>query len=442
MNTPVTRDPRRAIRRINIFGFAALLIVFGGVGGWAATTHLAGAVIAGGSIVVESNVKKVQHLNGGIVGEILVREGSEVEAGQMLIRLDETLTRANLGVVQSQLDLFVAREARLIAERDLLDEITFSAALLARRAEPTVESAVAGEQKLFQARRDGRKGQRSQLRERVAQTEQETRGLTAQQDAKVSEIKFIGEELAGVSALYKQNLVTIVRYMQLQRDQARLQGERGQLMAEIARSRGKVAETELQILQLDQDFRTDVLKDLRESQGRIAELQERVNAAQDELKRIDIRAPQAGIVYQLTVHTIGGVIGRGDIIMQIVPKADALLVEAKIAPQDVDQVTIGAPVHVRVLAGNRRTMPDLEGRVTVLGPDLSREQQPSQTGMPNQPYYLARIALAAGEVKRLDDLQLVPGMPVEVYIRTHDRTPLDYLIKPLQEQIARTFRER
>lgn len=442
MTTGQRRDPRRTIRRINMLGFTALLLVFGGVGGWAATTHLAGAVIAGGTIVVESSVKKVQHFSGGIVGEILVREGSEVEAGELLIRLDDTLTRANLGVVQSQLDVFVAREARLLAERDGDDEVRFPPPLLARRSEANVESAVSGEAKLFLARRDARKGQRSQLQERVAQTQQEIRGLTAQQEAKESEIKFIGEELSGVSTLYKQNLVTIVRYMQLQRDQARLQGERGQLVAEIARSRGKVAETELQILQLEQDFRTEVLKDLRESQGRIAELQERVNAALDELKRIDIRAPQAGVVYQLAVHTVGGVIGRGETIMQVVPKADALLVEAKIAPQDIDQVAIGAPVHVRVLAGNRRTTPDLDGKVAVLGPDLTREQQPNAMGGTNQPYYLARIALAAGEVKRLDDLQLVPGMPVEVYIRTHDRTPLDYLLKPLHEQIARTFRER
>jgi HlyD family secretion protein len=435
------RNPRRAIRRLNVIGFAAMIVALGGVGGWAATTQLAGAVIASGNIVVESNVKKVQHNTGGIVGKILVREGSEVETNQLLIRLDDTLTRATLGIGQSQLDLFTAREARLIAERDDAEAITFPDGLLVRRQEPSVESAITGEQKLFQSRRDGRKGQRSQLRERVLQTTEEIRGLSAQQESKESEIKFIGEELTGVVALFKQNLVTIVRYMQLQRDQARLQGERGQLVAEIARSRGKIAETELQILQLDQDFRTEVLKELRESQGRIAELQERVNAAADELRRVDIRAPQAGIVYQLQVHTVGGVIGRGETIMQVVPKADALLVEAKIAPQDVDQVAIGAPVRVRVLAGNRRTMPDAEGRVVVLSPDLTRDQQQT-AGVPSQPYYLVRVSLAEGVVKQFHDLQLVPGMPVEVYIRTDNRTPLDYLVKPLQEQIARTFRER
>src|SRR3954468_7009387 len=189
------RNPRRAIRRLNIVGFASMIVVLGGVGGWAATTQLAGAVIASGNIVVESNVKKVQHNTGGIVGQILVREGSEVEANQLLIRLDDTLTRATLGISQSQLDLFTAREARLIAERDDAEAITFPEGLLARRQEPSVESAITGEQKLFQSRRDGRKGQRSQLRERVLQTTEEIRGLTAQQESKESEIKFIGEEL-------------------------------------------------------------------------------------------------------------------------------------------------------------------------------------------------------------------------------------------------------
>jgi len=230
--------------------------------------------------------------------------------------------------------------------------------------------------------------------------------------------------------------------VQLQRDQARLQGERGQLIADIARSRGKIAETELQILQLDQDFRTDVLKDLRETQAKIAELQERANAAADELRRIDIRAPQAGIVYQLQVHTIGGVIGKGDTVMQIAPRADALLVEAKIAPQDIDQIAVGASVRVRIEAGNRRMTPDLEGKVTVLSPDITHESETTPKGIQSQQYYVARVALAEEDLNSIGDLHLVPGMPADVYIRTEDRTPLDYLLKPLHEQIARTFRER
>lgn len=435
-------SPRYAIRKLNLVGCTALVVAVGGVGGWASTTNIAGAVIASGIVVVESSVKKVQHLNGGIVGEILVKEGSKVETGQVVMRLDDTLTRATLGVVQSQLDLYVAREARLIAERDGLASVARPEAMRNRPLREVAESAIAGEQRLFQARRDGRDGQRAQLRERIDQLGEEIRGLAAQQQSKDSDIKYIGEELSGVLELYKKNLVTMERYVQLQRDQARVQGEHGELVADIARSRGKIAETELQILQLDQDFRTEVLKDLRETQAKIAELQERANAAEDELKHTEIRAPQAGTVYQLQVHTIGGVIGKGDTLMQIVPRADALIVEAKVAPQDIDQVAVGAPVRVRLEAGNRRTTPDLGGKVEMVSPDLTRDPVTTPTGAQTQQYYMARVSLSQADITSIGDLKLVPGMPAEVYIRTQDRTPLDYLLKPLHEQIARTFRER
>jgi HlyD family secretion protein len=263
-------DPRRVIRKLNLIGMAIVVLLVGGVGGWATVSQLSGAVIAPGTLVVESHVKKVQHPTGGIVGEIFVREGSVVEAGQLLLRLDDTVTRANYGVVRSQLDEFLIREARLLAERDELDTIAFPDELGVRRREKSVVAALAGEQKLFESRASARQGQRAQLRERIAQINEEIRGLTAQLAGKESELKFISEELVGVSDLYKKNLVTIIRYSQLQRDQARLHGERGQLIADIARARGKISEIELQILQLQQDFRTELLKDLREAQGKIA----------------------------------------------------------------------------------------------------------------------------------------------------------------------------
>jgi HlyD family secretion protein len=328
-------DPRRAIRRLNLIGFALAVLLVGGVGGWAATSQLSGAVIAPGTIVVESSVKKVQHPSGGVVGEILVKEGDTVDEGQVLLRLDDTVTRSTLGVVRSQLDEAQAREARLLAERDDADVVVFVASLTARRAEPAVATAIAGEARLFESRRNARTGQRSQLRERVAQTNEEIRGLSAQQAAKESELDLIAKELVGVAELYQKNLVSISRFMALQRDQTKLQGERGQLIADSARARGKISETELQIIQLDQDFRTEVLKDLRETQGKIAELKEKLTAAEDQLKRIDLRAPQAGIVHQLSVHTVGGVIANGETVMQIVPRADELVVEAKVSPNDI-----------------------------------------------------------------------------------------------------------
>jgi HlyD family secretion protein len=431
-------DPRRAIRRLNLIGFSSIVLLVGGIGSWAATSQLTGAVIAAGSVVVESNVKKVQHPTGGVVGQIFIREGSVVEAGQVVIRLDDTVTRSTLGVVRSQLDEATAREARLRAERDGAGALTFSQELLNRANDQGVATAMAGEERLFESRRSGREGQRSQLRERVAQSRQEITGLTAQQDAKENEIKFIGEELVGVSQLYKQNLVSIQRFMALQRDQARLSGERGQFIAEVARARAKISETELQILQLDQDFRTDVLKDMRETQGKMAELKERLTAAEDQLKRIDIRAPQAGVVHQLSVHTVGGVIANGETLMQIIPNSDTLLVEAKVAPQDIDQVALGAKATVRIMAGNQRTMPDILTEVILIGADLTKEKE-----QPNQPaYYIVRVPVPADQVMHLDHLKLVPGMPAEVFIQTRERTALDFLTKPLREQITRTFRER
>jgi HlyD family secretion protein len=313
--------------------------------------------------------------------------------------------------------------------------------LTSRRADASVATALAGEEKLFASRRSARAGQRAQLRERVAQTNEEIRGLSAQQAAKGSEIELIGKELVGVTDLYQKNLVSISRFTQLQRDQTRLLGERGQLIADSARARGKISETELQIIQLDQDFRTDVLKDLREAQGKIAELKERVAAAEDQLKRVELRAPQSGFVHQLSVHTVGGVIGNGETIMQIVPRADELVVEAKVAPTDIDQVALGTSVTVRIMAGNQRTAPELIGVIARISADLTREQQ-QQGSQPAPAYYTVRIALPADQVARLKDIRLVPGMPAEAFIQTEDRTPLEYLLKPLKEQIARTFRER
>jgi membrane fusion protein, type I secretion system len=430
----------RIIRKLNLLGLGITVLLVGGLAGWAATAQLAGAVIAPGTIVVESSVKKVQHPSGGVVGEILVKEGDRVAAGQIVLRLDDTMTKATLGVVRSQLDELTAREARLLAERDDAPAIVVPPQLIDGRDDTSASAAVAGEGKLFESRRTARSGQRAQLHERIAQANEEIRGLSAQQAAKEAGLDLIAQELVGVTDLYKKSLVSISRYTLLQRDQTRLQGEQGQVIAEAARARGKISEIELQILQLDQDFRTEVLKDMRDAQGKIAELKERVTAAEDQLKRVDLRAPQTGVVHQLTVHTVGGVIANGETIMQIVPRGDQLVVEAKLAPNDIDQVEVGAKAVVRIMAGNRRTVPEISGVVTRVSADLAHEQ--ANGAQPSQAYYTVRVSLPAEEVARLNDLHLLPGMPAEVFIQTSPRSPLQYLLKPLHEQMERTFRER
>lgn len=431
--------PHAAIRRLNLIGLATVAFLVLGVGGWAMTLELSGAVIAPGTVVVQSFVKKVQHPTGGVVGEILVKEGDSVKEGQVVMRLDGTVTRATYLALRSQLDELLIREARLLTERDDGSELPFPAQLASRRDNPAVADAFAGEQKLFEARLNSRNGQRSQLRQRIAQINEEIGGLSAQITGKEGELKYIDQELTGVIDLYKKNLVTILRYSQLHREQARLTGERGQLTASLASSRGKISELELQILQIERDFRAEVLKDLREAQGRLAEIRERLTAAEDQLNRIELRAPQSGIVHQLSVHTVGGVIANGELVMQIVPITDNLVVEAKVSPTDIDQIALDAKATVKIMAGNQRTTPDVLGVVTHISADLTREQQMQQPAMT---YYTVRITLPPEQVSRLKDIRLVPGMPAEAFIQTYDRTPMQYFLKPLTDQIARTFRER
>ena len=435
------RDPHAAIRRLNWIGLATVAVLVLGVGGWAMSLELSGAVIAPGTVVVQSFVKKVQHPTGGVVGEILVKEGDRVEEGQVVMRLDGTVTRATYLALRSQLDELLVREARLLTERDDGTELTFPAQLAIRRTNPAVADAFAGEQKLFEARRNSRNGQTSQLRQRIGQINEEIAGLSAQITGKESELKYIDQELGGVVDLYKKNLVTILRFSQLHREQARLVGERGQLNASLASARGKISELELQILQVDRDFRAEVLKDLRETQGRLAEIRERLAGAEDQLNRIELKAPQSGIVHQLSVHTVGGVVANGELLMQIVPVSDNLVVEAKVSPSDIDQIAIDAKATVKIMAGNQRTTPDVQGVVTHISADLTREQQaPSQQPPPT--YYTVRVTLPSEQVSRLKDIRLVPGMPAEVFIQTYKRTPMQYFLKPLVDQIARTFRER
>jgi HlyD family secretion protein len=427
---------RSSMRRQMAIGLAVLGLVFGGVGGWAATTSLSGAVIAGGQVVVETNVKKVQHPTGGVVGEILVRDGDRVRAGDLLIRLDETVTRANLAMISKQLDQLEARQARLEAERDGADAIKIPATLASRRNEPGVAEVLAGERTLFEARRTAMAGQRAQLTERVAQLREEIRGLEAQVMAKRKQIGLINQELEGVEKLYRQNLVPITRLTALQREASRLDGEEGQLIAQIATSKGKIAETELQIIQLGQELRREVAGELREVLSKIGEFAERKVTAEDQLKRIEVRAPQDGFVHQLSVHTVGGVINPAEPIMMIVPQADTLVIEARIAPQDIDQVHPGQPVGLRFSTFNRRTTPELKGTIARVAADLTREAQTGAT------YYTARIKISDEELKKLEGNALLPGMPVEAFIETGSRTALSYLVKPFEDQLARAFRER
>jgi HlyD family secretion protein len=426
----------RSIRRHILATTIAGALVVGGLCGWAMTTELSGAVVASGSLVVDTNVKKVQHPTGGVVGELRVRDGTRVKAGDIVIRLDETVTRANLAIVVKGIDELTARQSRLEAERDDESQLKFPDELVSRMANPDVSRVVNGEQKLFDLRRTARAGQKAQLKERIGQLKEEIQGLTEQAEAKKTEVEFILKELQGIRWLWSKNLVPIVRLMQLERESVRLTGERGQLVASMAQARAKITETELQIIQIDQDLRSEVAKELREIQGKMAELVERKVAAEDQLMRIDIRAPQSGVVHQLNVHTVGGVITASEPAMLIVPEKDELTVEVKLPPQNIDQLLIGQPAVLRFSAFNQRTTPEINGIVVRISGDVVQDQKSGAT------YYLVHISTPAEEVARLDGLKLLPGMPVEAFILTGARTVLSYLVKPLHDQILKAFRER
>jgi HlyD family secretion protein len=432
----VTSATRRSMRRHLVAAIVVVSVLVVGVGGWAATAVISGAVVASGSLVVDSNVKKVQHLTGGIVGELRVRDGDRVHAGDVVVRLDETVTRANLAIVTKGLGELMARKARLESERDGRDTIIFPAQLVTDAGDPDRAAAMDSERKLFNLRKTARSGQKAQLQERIAQLQEEISGLTAQQGAKTKEIGLIERELAGVRELWKQNLVQLNRLTALEREATRLDGERGQLVASAAQAKGKIAETALQILQIDQDVASEVAKELREVDGKIGEFIERKVAAEDQLKRIDVRAPQDGTVFQLAVHTVGGVITAGDPIMLIVPEADNLAVEVKVNPQDIDQLLLNQKAILRFSAFNARTTPEIEGIVTRISADTSTDQRTGQS------YYTIRIAMTTEQIERLGNVKLLPGMPVEAFVQTGDRTMLSYLMKPLHDQFVRAFREK
>jgi HlyD family secretion protein len=387
-------------------------------------------------VVVDSNIKKVQHPTGGVVGELRARDGDVVKAGDILVRLDDTVTKASLAIVTKGLNAMYARAARLQAESLGADHVTFPKSLLDQAGDPDAKAVMASEENQFQVRLAGRLGQRAQLHERVSQLQEEIRGLTAQEEAKSHEIELINKELVGVRDLYAKNLVQISRLTALERDAARLEGDRGQFVAAKAQAKGKIAETELQVIQVDKDLSTEVSKELREVNDKIGELVERKVTAEDQLRRIEIRAPQDGVVLQSNVHTVGGVIAAGDTIMQIVPQQDALAVEAKVNPQDVDQVRIGQKVLMRFSAFNQRTTPEVTGNVVRLSPDTTTDQRTGQS------FYTIRVAIPPAELARLGNVKLLPGMPVETFVQTGERTMLAYLAKPLHDQFMRAFREK
>lgn len=437
MNTAMDteRSLSRSLRRNLIAGTTGIALLFVGFGGWAATTQLSGAVIATGVLAVEGNAKKVQHPTGGIVAEMLVKEGQSVSAGDTIVRLDATVMRANLAATSKNLDFLYARQARLEAERDGLSDVAVPQVLAERLTFGAAEATMVSERRLFDDRRASREGQRARLKEQVQQLREQITGLDLQQQAKSEEITLIEKELEGLRKLFEIGGVTLSQVNALERNSARLRGERGQLVASIAVARGRVSEIELQILQVDQMMRAEVAAELRDTANKQAELVEQEVTARDQLKHVEIKAPIAGAVHELAIHTVGGVITPAETLMEIVPRDGTLAVEVHLSPRDIDQLSIGQAATLRLTAFNRNTTPELNGILSRVSADLEADQRTGAS------FYSAAIEIPEAELSRLGGLVLVPGMPVEAFIRTSDRTVLSYFAKPIRDHAARVFRQ-
>lgn len=435
-DTAAKSSPRFPARRPLLIGFLTLLVLVGGFGTWSIATEIAGAVIAPGKIEVDQNRQIVQHPDGGVVAEISASEGAAVEAGDVLLRLDPTLLRSELAIVEGQLFELMSRRGRLEAERDSAKNITFDPELLEISAErPAVRELMDGQERLFAARRDSLAQEADQLAKRKGQITNQIAGITAQQTALTTQLTLIEEELADQQSLLDKGLAQATRVLGLRREQARLSGSVGELTAQKAQSEGRITEIDLEVLKLDTLRREDAITRLRDQQFRELELAEQRRAILERLSRLDITAPVSGLVYGLTVTTPRSVIRPADPLLYIVPQDRPLVITAQVEPIDIDKLHIGQEVNLRFSALDQRQTPVLTGVVTKISADAFEDPQYGRS------YYKAEVRLAEGEQEQLPkDVVLVPGMPVETFFRTADHTPLAYLTKPLTDYFAGSMR--
>jgi HlyD family type I secretion membrane fusion protein len=429
--------PESIARPTILFGVTAMALIFGIMVFWSAVAPLNSAAVATGSVILDSNKKTIQHLEGGIVDRIYVREGEFVEKNQPLIRLDETAAKSRYDLLKSQFITFKAAEARLLAERDKQGDIAFSKELLALEDKNSiVRENLDSQRRLFESRRLNVEGKTSVLQQKIEQSRREILGLQAQQASTEQQVRLIRDELAGVRKLYASHNVSIQRLKALEREEANLTGQRGEYVAMISRAEQAIAEAEIEILNLKNEFEKDVVEELRETQTQLADLEERIRASADQFQRIVIAAPLAGTITDLKVHTVGGVISPGEKIADIVPQDDKLIIEAKVQPQDIDVVHAGLVARVRLSAYKTRNVPPVDGIVRHVSADRFTDERTGQS------YYLARIEVDESELKELQNVKLYPGMPTEVLIVTGERTLLSYLFSPITDSFNKAFREQ
>ncbi len=420
-----------------LFGFFSLIILFGGFGTWAVTTEISGAIVASGRIEVDRNRQIVQHEKGGVVAEIMVDEGDTVAAGDLLIRFDPDQLTSQLSIAEGQLYELMARRGRLEAERDETDAVTFEPELVsAGQRNADLQELMEGQVNLFDARNNSVARETEQLGKRRGQIGSQIGGIEAQEVALGRQLELIEEELGNQQSLLDRGLAQASTVLNLQREQARLRGQIGQLVASKAETEERGTEIDIEILKLGTSGREDAITNLRDLRYRELELVEQRRALKAEIDRLDIRAPVSGIIYGMQVQTPRSVVRAAEPIMYLVPQDRPLIIAARVQPIHVDEIDVGQSVNLRLSALDQRTTPELVGQVMQISADSIEDQNTGQT------YFRAEIALNPGEMEKLPKgTILLPGMPVEAFIRTGDRSPLAYLIKPMADYFARAFRE-
>ncbi len=432
---PASVEPETNDRFPRIFGLIIILLAFGFVGGWASVAAIDGAVVAQGTVTVDSYRKPVQHLEGGIVQSIYARDGDTVSAGDLLLQLDETQARASYLVSHNQYMADLARLARLEAEDADADEIDWPKELRdSAERNPRAERAMRTEQREFQTRREAREGRISVLRKRIEQLEERISGHQAQRASRLRMVESLEEELESSRRLAERELIPRADLRPVERQLAEAEGEAGELLANIATARVEAGEAELEIIQVRKDFRQEVAAELRQITRDVDALDEELQALQDTLSRKQIRAPVDGEVVNMQVHGERAVIGPGDLVLDLVPADEPLIVEGRVRPQDVDNVNLGQMADVRFTAFSFRSTPVVQGRVIHVSADRIEPDG-------EEPYFLARVEVSDDEMAKLGEVYIRPGMPADVMIKTGERTPLQYLAKPLTDALARAFTE-
>jgi HlyD family secretion protein len=429
----VTDDP--PVGRSLLAGFVLTVVGFGGFCAWAALAPLSSAAMAPGTVTADTNRKTVQHLDGGVVGEILVRDGDHVEAGQVLMRLDDLETRSTVTLLEGQRRAYAAQEARLLAEQRRADQLVFPASLANLRGDPDMAEILTGQERIFDSRRASLHGRITVTHQRIAQYEAQIGALEAQLASGRGQLELIREELVGVQELADKGLERKPRLLALKRQAVDLEGEQGEYANRIAQAREAIAESELEIIQMEADDQREVASDLRDVQMRMAEVKEKLAAAQVRQGRREVTAPEAGTVVHLRYFSTGAVVSPGGPILDLVPRDDRLVIEARVRPTDIDVVHVGLPARVIFNAFKMRTTPQLEGTVALVSADAMTDER---TGVP---YYTARIVVDAKELDKLGKRQLQPGMPAETMIVTGERTMLEYLLQPINDTFRTAFRE-